>query len=47
MPEPSPVAVVGEILALFAKTNWAVSLIIDTAERDVDELSEEVLSVWP
>ena len=46
MPEPSPVAVVGEILALFAKTNGAVGLMIDAAVRDVDELAEVGLPVW-
>ena len=46
MPEPRPVAVVGEILALFAKTNGAVGLMIDAAVRDVDELAEVGLPVW-
>ena len=46
IPEPSPVAVVGEILALFAKTNGAVGLMIDAAVRDVVELAEVGLSVW-
>ena len=46
MPEPRPVAVVGEILALFAKTKWAVGLMIDAAVRDVDELAEVGLPVW-
>ena len=45
MPEPRPVAVVGEILALFAKTNGAVGLMIDAAVRDVDELAEVGLPV--
>ena len=46
MPEPRPVAVVGEILALFAKTKGAVGLMIDAAVRDVDELAEVGLPVW-
>ena len=46
MPELRHVAVVGGILALFAKTKWAVSLMIDAAVRDVDELAEVGLSVW-
>ena len=46
MPEPRPVAVVVEILALFAKTNGAVGLMIDAAVRDVDELAEVGLPVW-
>ncbi len=46
IPEPRPVAVVGEILALFAKTKGAVRLMIDTSVRDVDELAEVGLPVW-
>ena len=46
MPEPRPVAVVGEILALFAKTKGAVGLMIDAAVRDVDELAEVGLPIW-
>ena len=46
MPEPRPVVVVGEILALFAKTKGAVGLMIDAAVRDVDELAEVGLPVW-
>ena len=46
MPELRHVAVVGGILALFAKTKWAVSLMIDAAIRDVNELAEVGLSVW-
>ena len=46
MPELRHVAVVGGILALFAKTKWAVSLMIDAAVRDLDELAEVGLSVW-
>ena len=45
MPEPSPVPVV-VILALFAKTNGAVGLMIDAAVRDVVELAEVGLPVW-
>ncbi len=40
MPEPTPVAVVKGILALFAKTKGAVGLMIDAAVIDVDELAE-------
>ena len=47
MPEPRPVAVVEEILALFSKTQGAVGLMIDAAIRDVvDELAEVGLPVW-
>ena len=46
MPAPRPVAVVVEILALFAKTKGAVGLMIDAAVRDVDELAEVGLPVW-
>ena len=46
MPEPRPVAVVVEILALFTKTEGAVGLMIDAAVRDVDELAEVGLPVW-
>ena len=46
MPGPRPVTVVGEILALLAKTKGAVGLMIDAAVRDVDELAEVGLPVW-
>jgi 4-hydroxy-4-methyl-2-oxoglutarate aldolase len=46
MPEPEPVALVGEVIALQAKVRGAAGLLIDAAIRDADELSELGLPVW-
>ena len=46
MPEPRPVVVVVEILAIFAKTKGAVGLMIDAAVRDINKLAEVGLPVW-
>jgi 4-hydroxy-4-methyl-2-oxoglutarate aldolase len=46
MPEPEPVALVGEVIALQAKVRGAAGLLIDGAIRDADELSELGLPVW-
>jgi 4-hydroxy-4-methyl-2-oxoglutarate aldolase len=46
MPEPEPVALVGEVIALQAKVRGAAGLLIDGAIRDADELRELGLPVW-
>ena len=46
MPEPEPVALVGEVIARQAKVRGAAGLLIDAAIRDADELSELGLPVW-
>ncbi|MEE6258160.1 4-carboxy-4-hydroxy-2-oxoadipate aldolase/oxaloacetate decarboxylase [Plantactinospora sonchi] len=46
MPEPAPVALVGELLATQAKVAGAVGVLVDAAVRDVDELRDLGLPVW-
>ncbi|HAQ23086.1 MAG: dimethylmenaquinone methyltransferase [Acidimicrobiaceae bacterium] len=46
MPEPRPVALIGEVLARFAKARGAAGLLIDAAIRDFDELVILGLPVW-
>ncbi len=46
MPEPEPVALVGELLAIQAKVRGAAALLVDAAVRDVDELRQMGLPVW-
>jgi 4-hydroxy-4-methyl-2-oxoglutarate aldolase len=46
MPEPAPVALVGELLATQAKVRGVAALLVDAAVRDVDELRELGLPVW-
>lgn len=46
MPEPQPVALVGELLATQAKVHQAVALLIDASVRDVEELRELGLPIW-
>ena len=46
MPEPAPVALVGELLATQAATRGAAALLVDAAVRDVDELASIGLPVW-
>lgn len=46
MPEPRPVALVGELLATQAKAHGAGALLVDAAVRDVDELVELGLPIW-
>ncbi|HUG66034.1 MAG TPA: RraA family protein [Gaiellaceae bacterium] len=46
MPEPRPVALVGELLATQAKVAGVVGLLVDAAVRDVDELREVGLPIW-
>jgi 4-hydroxy-4-methyl-2-oxoglutarate aldolase len=46
MPEPAPVALVGDLLATQAKRRGVVALLVDAAVRDVDELRELGLPIW-
>jgi 4-hydroxy-4-methyl-2-oxoglutarate aldolase len=46
MPEPEPVAVVGELLATQARVRQVAALLIDAAARDVEELQALGLPVW-
>jgi 4-hydroxy-4-methyl-2-oxoglutarate aldolase len=46
MPEPSPVALVGELLATQAKVRGAAGILVDASVRDVSELIELGLPVW-
>ena len=46
MPEPRPVALVGELLATQARRRGVAALLIDAAVRDVEELVALGLPVW-
>jgi 4-hydroxy-4-methyl-2-oxoglutarate aldolase len=46
MPEPRPVALVGDLLATQAKGRGVAALLVDAAVRDVEELQELGLPVW-
>ncbi|MCS7051735.1 MAG: 4-carboxy-4-hydroxy-2-oxoadipate aldolase/oxaloacetate decarboxylase [Thermomicrobium sp.] len=46
MPEPEPVALVGELLAIQAQVRGAAALLVDAAVRDVDELRAMGLPIW-
>ena len=46
MPEPRPVALVGELLATQAKRHGAAAILIDASIRDVEELVELGLPIW-
>jgi 4-hydroxy-4-methyl-2-oxoglutarate aldolase len=46
MPEPAPVALVGELLATQAKVRGVAALLVDAAVRDLDELLELGLPIW-
>lgn len=46
MPEPRPVALLGELLATQAKGRGAAAVLIDAAARDTEELRELGLPVW-
>jgi len=46
MPEPRPVALVGDLLATQAKAHGAAALLIDASVRDVEELAELGLPIW-
>jgi 4-hydroxy-4-methyl-2-oxoglutarate aldolase len=46
MPEPVPVALVGELLATQAKAKGAAAILVDASVRDTEELRELGLPVW-
>lgn len=46
MPEPAPVALVGELLATQARARGVAGLLVDAAVRDLDELRELGLPIW-
>ena len=46
MPEPRPVALVGDLLATQAKRQGAAAILIDASVRDVEELVELGLPIW-
>jgi 4-hydroxy-4-methyl-2-oxoglutarate aldolase len=46
MPEPRPIALLGELLATQAKRKGAAAVLIDAAVRDTEELRELGLPVW-
>lgn len=46
MPEPRPVALVGELIATQAKVAGVAALLVDGAVRDLEELREVGLPIW-
>ena len=46
MPEPAPVALVGELIATQAQGRGVAALLVDAAVRDLDELRELGLPIW-
>jgi len=46
MPEPDPVALIGELLATQVKVRKAAGILVDAAVRDVGELLELGLPIW-
>jgi len=46
MPEPRPVALVGELLATQAKGRGVAAVLVDAAIRDLEELRELGLPIW-
>jgi 4-hydroxy-4-methyl-2-oxoglutarate aldolase len=46
MPEPRPIALVGDLLATQALTQGAAGMLIDASVRDVEELRELGLPIW-
>jgi 4-hydroxy-4-methyl-2-oxoglutarate aldolase len=46
MPDPEPVALIGELLVTQAKARGAAALLVDAAVRDVEELRDLGLPVW-
>jgi 4-hydroxy-4-methyl-2-oxoglutarate aldolase len=46
MPEPRPVALVGDLLATQASVAGAAALLVDAAVRDIEELAEIRLPIW-
>ena len=46
MPEPRPIALVGDLLATQAKVGGVAALLVDAAVRDLEELREVELPIW-
>jgi 4-hydroxy-4-methyl-2-oxoglutarate aldolase len=46
MPEPRPVALVGDLLATQARAQGAAGMLIDASVRDIEELAELGLPIW-
>jgi 4-hydroxy-4-methyl-2-oxoglutarate aldolase len=46
LPEPEPVALVGDLLATQAKAQGVAALLVDAAIRDVEELAALGLPIW-
>jgi 4-hydroxy-4-methyl-2-oxoglutarate aldolase len=46
MPEPRPIALVGDLLATQMKARGVAALLVDAAIRDVEELRELGLPIW-
>ena len=46
MPDPEPVALVGELIATQAKVRGVAALLVDAAVRDVEELQQLGLPIW-
>lgn len=46
MPEPAPVALVGELIALQAQYRKVAAILVDGAVRDADELARIGLPIW-
>jgi 4-hydroxy-4-methyl-2-oxoglutarate aldolase len=46
MPEPAPIALLGELIATQAKGRGAAAVLVDAAVRDVEELVELGLPIW-
>jgi 4-hydroxy-4-methyl-2-oxoglutarate aldolase len=46
MPEPAPVALIGELLATQVKVRQAVGILVDASVRDVNELVALGLPIW-
>ena len=46
MPEPGPIALIGELLATQVKVRGAAAILVDAAVRDVEELEKLGLPIW-
>jgi 4-hydroxy-4-methyl-2-oxoglutarate aldolase len=46
MPEPGPIALIGELLATQVKVRGAAAILVDAAVRDVEELVNLGLPIW-
>jgi len=46
MPEPRPIALLGDLLATQAKVHGAAAVLVDAAVRDSEELTEMGLPIW-